>query len=147
MTTPSVLEPAEKEMVLENFGGIFGLLALLLAIAALILVFVFKDKKERTPKDKEEKPEDKKEEKKGGVQRAPPMGSAKREEPKISLPTAPAAQKPRLPTPPTAPRPALPGATALRSPPIQQQPQQPPSTYTPPPKEGQKKPEVQLPKL
>jgi fibronectin type 3 domain-containing protein len=68
MTTPSVLEPAEKEMVLENFGGIFGLLALLLAIAALILVFVFKDQKERTPKDKEEKPEDKKEEKKGGVQ-------------------------------------------------------------------------------
>jgi hypothetical protein len=148
MTTPSVLEPAEKEMALENFGGIFGLIALLLAIAAIILVFVFREKKEKAPREKEEeeKKEVKKGEKKEGVQRAPPMGSPKKEETKISLPSSPSAQKPGLPSPPTAPRPALPGATTPRSPPAQQQPKQSSSSYIPPPKETVKRPEVQLPK-
>jgi hypothetical protein len=195
MSTPSVLEPAEEEMVLENFGGIFGLIALILALVAIVLVFVLRGKKEKKPKEEkvEEKKEEVIEEKKEEIKRAPPIDIPKKEEPKPTLPTAPAAEKPELPAPPTAPRPALPGPTfappastpptpppstptpptakppttaqppAGKTPELKPTPQsqaqlkaapagiapvkQTPATYTPPEKNGQKAPEVQLPDL
>jgi len=165
MSQGAVLKASEKEMVLENLGGILGLLALLLAIAAIILIFVLKGKKEKEPaegkgsgkmEDEGEAP-DKKEE----VERAPPMDMDRRE-----------TEKPALPSPPTSPpqRPTLPGSISSTPPPGLPTASQPPpqlkpappatemktpepapvaptgATYTPPgPTEQHPRPEVQLP--
>ncbi|MGA1848681.1 MAG: fibronectin type III domain-containing protein [Thermoplasmatota archaeon] len=173
MSQGAVLEVSEKEMVLENLGGIFGLLALILAIVAIILIFVLGGKRDKRPEEEKQPPED--EEKKEGepekqedVERAPPITMPKTETP-----------KPALPSPPTPPqeRPRLPGAgigpaTTPGGRPVSSQPQPPPqlkpapptgevkapvtpppvsdtsakATYTPPqPHEQHARPEVQLP--
>ncbi|MGA1820416.1 MAG: fibronectin type III domain-containing protein [Thermoplasmatota archaeon] len=175
MSSASVLEASEKEMVLEDFGGIFGLLALLLAIAAIVLVFALGGKREKRPKEPgeekaEEKPEKEEEpKKKEEVQRAPPMDMPKTEPPKPVLPTAPISQKPQLPgtvigTPPTPPRPPAASGTQppaqpprqpvpqLKAAPATMAPAQLPQeeekpTYTHPSKNGEAKPEVQLPDI
>jgi len=106
MEEGAVLNAAEKEMVLEDFGGIMACLALLFALLAILLALVLglrkgKDRKEK--KETKEKKEEKKEEAKPEV---------KKEEPKKETPPP----QPEIPAPPkteTLPPPSQPQAAAL----------------------------------
>ncbi|MBN1539797.1 MAG: hypothetical protein JW939_06605 [Candidatus Thermoplasmatota archaeon] len=104
MSAASVLKASEREMFLENMGGILGLIALILAIAAIVLILVLGGRKERKPEDegeeKKEEPEENEEEEEqekddGEVISSPDI--TKNEPPEKQLPSAPTSQKPALP--------------------------------------------------
>ncbi|MBN1389275.1 MAG: hypothetical protein JXA22_01390 [Candidatus Thermoplasmatota archaeon] len=108
MSTASVLEPTEKEMVLENIGGILGLLALILAIAAIIMVFVFRSRKE-----KETRPEAREE--KDGVEEAEEKKKEDTSTAHVPDMKKPGQPGPALLTTPVPNRPALTGTTISTS--------------------------------
>ena len=127
MDDPAVLESVEDEMIMENLGGIIGMIALVLALIAIVLVFVMG----RGRKEKKEKVEPKEAEirEKGEKTEAPKAQSLS--------PGTPSASKPQLPTaspPAAAPKkPALPSPTvAPQSMPKSEPPQQQPSLQAAP---------------
>ncbi|MEA3558584.1 MAG: hypothetical protein U9R75_04955, partial [Candidatus Thermoplasmatota archaeon] len=101
MANGATIETMEEEMILENFGGIVGIIALILALIALILAFVLKGKKKEEAEIKEEKASEEKERPKKAV----PMEMPKPQIEKPMLPESPVQEikQPQLSTPTVAP--------------------------------------------
>lgn len=110
MGDASTIETAEEEMVLENFGGIVGLIALILAIIALILAIVLKGKGKKDEEKKDDMESTEKED--PSKKTAPPMEMAKpaSDKPTLPEPEKTQNQQPQLPDPTIAPT-SAPGQT------------------------------------
>ncbi|MFW3145949.1 MAG: fibronectin type III domain-containing protein [Thermoplasmatota archaeon] len=129
MEEPATIRAMEEEMILEDFGGIASMIAIVLALIAIILAFILASRKGKEKPKKEDKKKKMEEMEEKEIESTPPVQTPPPSKPSLPQPQTPPS-RPQLPQPQAQPsRPQLPQPQAQP----QQQPQLPSPTTPPAP--------------